>query len=142
MTKKIHAAGIIFEDENGQILVLQRHPDKPEGATWGLPGGKLEPGESKEAAAIREIQEEIGHTVDRSKLEFVKTYHWDVTSEGMEVTFEVFRLKVRASETIVALSETEHTDHMWSLPADLNRRSDLMVRLYPILEGTYNLGKA
>lgn len=64
MTKKIHAAGVIFENEHGQILVLRRHPQDPEGTTWGLVGGKVEPGEDGLTAAIREVHEEIGHTID------------------------------------------------------------------------------
>lgn len=91
MAKKIHAVGVIFENEHKEILVLRRHPQDPEGATWGLVGGKIESDETKEITAIRETQEEIGHTIDPSKLEFIKTYHWD--RADLDITFEVFRLQ-------------------------------------------------
>jgi ADP-ribose pyrophosphatase YjhB (NUDIX family) len=52
MAKKIHAVGVIFENEHQQILVLRRHPQDPEGATWGLVGGKVEPSESKESSNL------------------------------------------------------------------------------------------
>jgi mutator protein MutT len=89
MPKKVHAVGVIFKNEHQQILVLRRHPESPEGATWGLVGGKVDPGETKEETAIRETQEEIGHTINPSQLRFLKTYHWD--REDLDITFEVFK---------------------------------------------------
>jgi 8-oxo-dGTP pyrophosphatase MutT (NUDIX family) len=47
---------VIALDERGR-LVLVRH--RPAGA-WQLPGGRLEPGESVERAAIRSVLEEAG----------------------------------------------------------------------------------
>ena len=49
-------------ERGGQILIAQRknlghHPLK-----WEFPGGKVEPGETPEAAVIRELQEELGIT--------------------------------------------------------------------------------
>lgn len=89
MAKKVHAVGVIFENEHGQILVLRRHPRDPEGATWGLVGGKVEPGEDRVQAAIPEVQEEIGHTIAPVQLQFMKTYHWE--REDLDIVFEVFR---------------------------------------------------
>jgi 8-oxo-dGTP diphosphatase len=40
-------------------LLLLRHPQKPQGNTWGAPGGKIETGENPKEAVIREIREEI-----------------------------------------------------------------------------------
>lgn len=45
---------------NNRLLLLKRHHDKPQGGTWGVPGGKLEPQETPKEAVIREIHEEIG----------------------------------------------------------------------------------
>jgi 8-oxo-dGTP diphosphatase len=51
-------AAIIRRD--GQILITQRHGNVHLGGMWEFPGGKVEPGETLEAALQREIQEELG----------------------------------------------------------------------------------
>jgi mutator protein MutT len=135
MTKQIHAVGVILEDENQQILVLRRHPSAPEGTTWGLVGGKLEPDESKEAAAIRETQEEIGYAIEPSQLQFLQTYHWD--RDDLDITFEVFRLRVPAGSVNPQVNQVESTEYMWASPHELYARKDLMVGLYPILVDVY-----
>ncbi len=46
----------------GKILLLQRALHKSEPGKWGVPAGKLEPGETPEQAAQRELFEETGIT--------------------------------------------------------------------------------
>jgi 8-oxo-dGTP diphosphatase len=48
----------------GQFLVGQRPEGVPLAGLWEFPGGKIEPGETPEAAAVRECQEETGLTVE------------------------------------------------------------------------------
>jgi 8-oxo-dGTP diphosphatase len=50
-------AGVLEQD--GRILICQRRPDQPHPLKWEFPGGKLEEGESPEAALIRELREEL-----------------------------------------------------------------------------------
>ena len=132
MAQKVHAVGVIFQNEHGQILVLRRHPRDPEGETWGLVGGKVDPGEDIQMAAVRETQEEVGHTIDPKALHFIKTYHWD--REDLNITFDVFKLDTLVDEVVLQLEQTEHTEHLWATPHDLLLRQDLMIGLYPILE--------
>ncbi|WP_323373757.1 NUDIX hydrolase [Plantactinospora alkalitolerans] len=54
------AAGALFFDAEGRVLLVR--PAYRE--HWDIPGGCAEPGESPRAACIREIQEELGLTVD------------------------------------------------------------------------------
>jgi 8-oxo-dGTP diphosphatase len=66
-TKKIGVGfGVMILNE-GKVLLGQRHPDPLKAdselhgeGTWTMPGGKLHFGESFEAGAIREVEEEIG----------------------------------------------------------------------------------
>ena len=47
-------------DADGRVLLSQRPHHKTMGGLWEFPGGKVEPGESPEAALIRELLEELG----------------------------------------------------------------------------------
>lgn len=50
-------AGILRR--NGRVLICRRRADQPHPLKWEFPGGKLEAGESPEAALIRELREEL-----------------------------------------------------------------------------------
>ena len=55
----IRVAAAIITRGDGKVLVTRRAPDKNEGGRWEFPGGKIEPGETPEAALAREIREEL-----------------------------------------------------------------------------------
>jgi 8-oxo-dGTP diphosphatase len=50
-------------EQGGRILLSRRRPDQSLPDCWEFPGGKVEPGESPDAALVREIEEELGCTV-------------------------------------------------------------------------------
>ena len=50
----------VIEDGAGRLLVAQRPPHKHLGLKWEFAGGKVESGETPEAALVREIREELG----------------------------------------------------------------------------------
>jgi len=51
-------------DQDGRVLVQQRPPGKQMAGLWEFPGGKIDGGETPEAALIRELNEELGIAVD------------------------------------------------------------------------------
>lgn len=56
-------------DAQGRILLAQRPEGKQLAGLWEFPGGKLETGETPEAALVRELQEELSITVNESELQ-------------------------------------------------------------------------
>ncbi|MDR0525859.1 MAG: NUDIX domain-containing protein [Spirochaetaceae bacterium] len=56
--KKKSVAGIAIE--RGKVFIARRLPGGALGKKWEFPGGKVEPGESNEAALLREYREELG----------------------------------------------------------------------------------
>ncbi|MGB0100461.1 MAG: (deoxy)nucleoside triphosphate pyrophosphohydrolase [Nocardioides sp.] len=51
---------------NGRVLAARRTFPPEAAGRWEFPGGKVEPGETAEAALVREIAEELGCTVEVS----------------------------------------------------------------------------
>lgn len=55
-------------DVDGRVLIAQRPEGKAMAGLWEFPGGKVEPGESPEAALIRELREELAIDTEESCL--------------------------------------------------------------------------
>lgn len=55
-------------DDVGRVLVQRRPPGSDLAGLWEFPGGKIERGETPEAALVRELAEELGIVVDRADL--------------------------------------------------------------------------
>ena len=102
------AARILLVDRDGRVLLFRFTPDdRP--PLWCTPGGAVDPGESYEAAARRELWEETGLDVDcgpqiaRRVIDFL-------TFERVEVTADErwFRVDVAAHDVAAgALTEQE-----------------------------------
>ena len=67
-------AAVIQRD--GRILIAQRKNTGHHPLKWEFPGGKVEPGETPEAALIRELQEELGirARIDRELMRYEYQY--------------------------------------------------------------------
>jgi len=117
---------IIIRDE--RILLAQRPPDKKLGGLWEFPGGKVETGESAEAALHRELQEELGCTVHitQTLASFVHAYAWG----SIELIPFVCELTADSSEP----HPHEHTALVWVKRAQL-MSYDLAPADVPLLTG-------
>ncbi len=58
--KLVLVAAVALIDVDGRVLLAQRPEGKAMAGLWEFPGGKVEPGETPEAALMRELHEELG----------------------------------------------------------------------------------
>ncbi len=58
--KMVLVSAVALVDADGRVLLAQRPEGKSMAGLWEFPGGKVEQGETPEAALIRELQEELG----------------------------------------------------------------------------------
>ncbi len=59
----IRVVAAALYDNDGRVLIAQRPPGKHMAGRWEFPGGKIDDGESEQAALSRELSEELGITV-------------------------------------------------------------------------------
>ncbi len=71
--------GALIQNDQQEILLVKRLRD-PEAGCWGFPGGKVDFGETAEAATCREIQEELGVVIKIESLAHLVDYI-DVANE-------------------------------------------------------------
>ncbi|MET8760930.1 NUDIX hydrolase [Lentzea sp. NPDC004782] len=65
--RTIRCVGAVVHDSNGRLLLVRRANPPGEGM-WSIPGGRVEPGETDEAAVTREVAEETGLSVTVGRL--------------------------------------------------------------------------
>lgn len=102
-----------FLEHDGEILLLHRQDHKPQGNTWCLPAGKVDPGEDLVAAIIREMGEETGHFADPLAVKFFKSLY--VRYPTYDFVCHIFHLPVGDRPEVV-LSVDEHKDFVWLTP--------------------------
>ena len=72
--KRVHVAAAVIRGADGKILIARRADTQHQGGLWEFPGGKVEAGESVQAALGRELQEELGITVNTAR-PLIKVQH-------------------------------------------------------------------
>ena len=103
-------AALIWRD--GKFLICQRPANKKRALLWEFVGGKVEQGESKEQALVRECQEELAIKVKVNDVFCdVKHVYPDVT-----VNLTLFNAEIVEGEPIML----EHNDMRWITPREID----------------------
>jgi 8-oxo-dGTP pyrophosphatase MutT (NUDIX family) len=127
----VTAAGGLVENENGEFLLIHRR------GKWDLPKGKLEKGESIQACAVREVEEETGlqnlelnelitityHTYDEFGKHILKDSHW-------------YRMKVSGKQVLTPQTEEDILEVKWVKKKDLKLYLD---KTYPSIKDVLSL---
>ena len=109
------AAALI--NSQGEILLAQRPEGKRLAGKWEFPGGKVEAGETPEAALVREMKEELGITIAPKDLEpFWFLSHDYVAEFGFHLLMPVYLCR-RWQGTPQAL---EHAALAWKKAAHMH----------------------
>lgn len=109
------AAAIV--NSKNEILLAQRPPGKRLAGKWEFPGGKVEEGETPDAALVRELHEELGIDVAVSDLEpFWFLSHDYVGGFGFHLLMPVYLLRRWHGEPY----PHEHTAIQWKSPENMH----------------------
>ena len=97
--------------KNDKFMICQRPANKARALLWEFVGGKVEPGETKEQALIRECQEELAVTLS------VDDVFMDVIHEYPDITVHLtlFNATIAEGEP----QKLEHNDIRWITPSEI-----------------------
>lgn len=129
----IQAGGGLVENEKGEILFMFRR------GKWDLPKGKLDPGETLEQCALREVEEETGlsrlevirfllvtvHAYEERGKKIIKESHW-------------WLMKASSQQTLVPQTEEDISELRWLHRKDFNIVLD---NTYPAIVDVLKAGK-
>lgn len=102
-------AALIWDNRN--FMICQRPANKARPLLWEFVGGKVEPGETKEQALIRECQEELAITLS------VDDVFMDVVHEYPDITIRLTLFNATIAEGVP--QKLEHNDIQWITPAEI-----------------------
>ena len=97
--------------DNDKFMICQRPAHKARGLLWEFVGGKVEAGETKEAALIRECQEELAVTLS------VGDVFMEVVHEYPDITVRLTLFNAVIAEGVP--QKLEHNDIRWVTPAEI-----------------------
>ena len=104
-------AALIWDKD--KLMICQRPKQKSNGLLWEFAGGKVEPGESKKEALIRECQEELAVTPE------VGDVFAEVVYEYPDVTVHLTFFKASIAEGIP--EKLEHNEIRWINPGEISQ---------------------
>ena len=123
----IPVVAAVIEDGHGRVLVAQRPAHKHLALKWEFPGGKIDAGETPQAALARELREELG-----IEIEIIRTLPRFIHDYGT-VVIDMLPFVCRLAPASAAPHPHEHVALRWVLPAELSTL-DLAAADLPIVD--------
>ncbi|NKX53314.1 NUDIX hydrolase [Arthrobacter mobilis] len=118
MPNVLTLSALVIRDRHGRLLLVRKRGT----SMFMQPGGKLEPGETFAAAAVRELEEELGIRVGESELEALG--HWYGPAANEARTFiDAALFACSPAEDPVPAAEIE--EFLWLDLAEAGSRTDL-----------------
>lgn len=102
-------AALIWDDD--KFMICQRPANKARALLWEFVGGKVEPGETKEQALIRECREELAVTLSVGDV-FMDVVH---KYPDLTVHLTLFNATIAEGEP----QKLEHNDIRWITPSEI-----------------------
>jgi len=130
VTDEVPNAASVALIRDGKVLLIKR-AFAPYQHMWTLPGGRIEPGESIEQCAIREIAEEVGLAIRNPRPVLVQPLGRDGAFRLAVFATRDFSGQLRASDEVA--------DHKWLDPAALvalrttSRLDDVLAKAFAVL---------
>ena len=102
------SAVVILDDDSNMLLLLRSEKSRWMPKKWGLPGGKIESGETAEEAVIRETKEEASLNIQNL------TYLKDLSNKAVDLFYA-------SSYDGNVQIDFEHDDYEWVSRADVEQ---------------------
>ncbi len=126
----VKAAGGVVRDESKQVLMIYRK------GHWDLPKGKLDKGEKKKEAAVREVEEETGVKGIKLRKKIVTTRHSFRNKGGKRILKKTYWYKMKAPNQKLSPQKAEDIEKAeWhDLSKGLNYKEPIYGNIIDVLD--------
>lgn len=127
---KIRAAGGLVYNPDGEVLTIYRR------GFWDLPKGKIDPGEGKREAAVREVAEETGLKDILLEHKLMHTWHtYRDERKNRRVLKKTYWYRMSApNQDLVPQTEEDIEQALWMQPVELKARRPIYNTILEVLD--------
>ena len=126
--KIIKAAGGLVYNPDGEVLAIYRR------GFWDLPKGKIDKGEKKKQAAIREVMEETGLKKAKIEYKLMNTWHTYKDKRFGRVLKKTFWFRMSSNDQdLVPQKEEDIEQAIWIQPNNLKQQNPIYYNILEVL---------